>query len=128
MVLQTRPALRGFSVTMRDSSKLASFLGNRQIEYMNPILGQEAKPQVNKVNTSVHIEKEAARRDDEWWDNARPYALSTKEQNIYNMVDSIKHVPLYNNIYNVVNTIVSGYLETKYLLSDHIRGFTVSIR
>jgi hypothetical protein len=62
----------------------------------------------------VHIEKEAARRDDEWWDNARPYALSTKEQNIYNMVDSIKHVPLYNNIYNVVNTVVSGYLETKY--------------
>ena len=30
------------------------------------------------------------------------------------MVDSIKQVPLYNNIYNVVNTVVSGYLETKY--------------
>jgi len=94
---------------MRDSSKLASFLGNRQIEYMNPVLGEDAKPEVTKVNTSVHIEKEAARRDDEWWDNARPYALSTKEQNIYNMVDSIKQVPLFNNIYNVVNTVVSGY-------------------
>lgn len=103
-----------FSVTMRDSSKLASFLGNRQIEYMNPVLGEDAKPEVTKVNTNVHIEKEAARRDDEWWDNARPYALSTKEQNIYNMVDSIKQVPLFNNIYNVVNTVVSGYLETKY--------------
>ena len=31
------------------------------------------------------------------------------------MVDSIKTVPLYNNIYNIVNTVVTGYFETKYL-------------
>ena len=31
------------------------------------------------------------------------------------MVDSIKTVPLYNNIYNIVNTVINGYLETKYI-------------
>ena len=104
-----------FSVTMNDSSKLVSFLGNRQIDYMNPVLGADARKEVLKVNAKVQVEKGAGRKDEEWWNAARPYQLSEKEQNIYNMVDSIKNVPLYNNIYNVVNTLVSGYLETKYI-------------
>lgn len=104
-----------FSVTMNDSSKFVSFLGNRQIDYMNPITGERARPLVTKANTTVHINKDAGQKDDAWWDNARPYKLSEKEANIYSMVDSIKNVPLYNNIYNIVNTVISGYLETKYI-------------
>ena len=104
-----------FSVTMNDSSKFVSFLGNRQIDYINPIVGEKAKPYVKKANVTVQVEKDAGKKDDAWWDAARPYQLTEKEQNIYQMVDSIKSVPLYNNIYNIVNTAVSGYLETKYL-------------
>ena len=104
-----------FSVTMNDSSKFVSFLGNRQIDYINPIVGEKAKPYVKKANVTVQVEKDAGKKDDAWWDAARPYQLTEKEQNIYQMVDSIKSMPLYNNIYNIVNTAVSGYLETKYL-------------
>ena len=104
-----------FSVTMRDSSKLMSFLGHRQNDYMNPICGEQALDKSMQGNVSVQIEKDAGRHDDTWWESARPYDLSEKERNIYNMVDSIKSVPLYNNIYNIVNTFVSGYLETKYV-------------
>ena len=104
-----------FSVTMNDSSKFVSFLGNRQIDYMNPIVGEKAKPYIKKANVTVQVERDAGKKDDAWWDAARPYQLTEKEQNIYQMVDSIKSVPLYNNIYNIVNTAVSGYLETKYL-------------
>lgn len=124
-----------FSVTMRDSSKMMSFLGSRQTEYMNPLTGPEARAALTGVNAdvqgdggslkksrpamadreAVHIEQGAGGYDDKWWDAARPYRLSMKEQNIYNMVDSIKNVPLYNNIYNLVNTVISGYLETKYV-------------
>lgn len=105
-----------FSVTMSDSSKFVSFLGNRQIDYMNPVLGEPARKLVQQAHaTSVHVMKDAGKKDEEWWSEARPYKLSEKEQNIYNMVDSIKQVPLYNTVYNIVNTVVSGYLETKYV-------------
>lgn len=104
-----------FSLTMNDSSKFISFLGNRQIDYMNPVTGDEARKDVIKVNASVQVEKDAGKKDEEWWGAARPYKLSEKEQNIYRMVDSIKNVPLYNSVYNIVNTAISGYLETKYI-------------
>ena len=105
-----------FSVTMNDSSKFVSFLGNRQIDYMNPQFGKEARDQARQVqSSSVQVMKNAGRKDEAWWNEARPYKLSEKEQNIYNMVDSIKNVPMYNTIYNIINTAVSGYLETKYV-------------
>lgn len=104
-----------FSVTMNDSSKFVSFLGNRQIDYMNPAVGKAAAEDVEKGSVSVQMEKGAGGHDDQWWADARPYSLSEKEQGIYRMVDSVKQAPIYNNIYNLVNTVVSGFLETKYL-------------
>ena len=104
-----------FSVTMRDSSKMMSFLGNRQIDYMNPVLGKEARTLANTADNRISVAPDAGRKDEEWWESARPYRLSEKESDIYKMVDSIKTVPLYNNIYNIVNTVVTGYFETKYL-------------
>lgn len=104
-----------FSVTMRDSSKFISFLGNRQITYSDPVIGEAARPHIRKSGSPVDISHDAGRKDEEWWAQARPYKLSEKEQNIYKMVDSIKTVPLYNNIYNIVNTAINGYFETKYV-------------
>ena len=45
----------------------------------------------------------------------RPYELSEKEQNIYNMVDSIKNVPLYKNIYDIIQTALLGYYNLQYI-------------
>ena len=104
-----------FSVTMNDSSKLASFIGNRQIDYLNPKLGADAQRLHANPEPPVTVFKDAGRKSDQWWDAARPYQLSEKEKNIYLMVDSIKNVPLYNNIYNLVNTFISGYFQTKYI-------------
>lgn len=39
----------------------------------------------------------------------------SKEKTIYRMVDSIQQVPLYKNIYTVLNTIIGGYYNTKYV-------------
>ena len=104
-----------FSVTMNDSSKVASFLGNRQIDYMNPKLGREAQRLHANPEPPVTVYKDAGRKSDQWWDAARPYQLSEKEKGIYQMVDSIKNVPLYHNLYDLVNTFISGYLQTKYV-------------
>lgn len=104
-----------FSVTMRDSSKVISFLGNRQVDYSNVDFKTPIPKEILKLNNNVVINEDVLKNDDNYWEKVRPYELSKKEQNIYKMVDSIKHVPLYHNIYTIVNTILTGYYNTKYI-------------
>lgn len=100
-----------FSVTMRDSSKLMSFLGNKEVLYMNPKFNTTMPDEVKKSISKVITKQENFGRDEQYWISSRPYALTTKEANIYKMVDSIKNVPLYKNIYTLVSTFVNGYYE-----------------
>lgn len=101
-----------FAVSMSDSSKLVSFLGNREVNYSNILLGQEIPAEILKYSTNVVFDEDVLNNDPAYWEKERPYALTQKEQNIYNMVDSIKNVPIYNTLYNVVSTLFGGYYET----------------
>lgn len=98
-----------FSVTMRDSSKMMSFLGNRSIHYDNPQFFIPDRAELAAEGQNVMIRKDAGRKDDSYWAEARPYELSEREQGIYNMVEEIKNVPIYNNIVSIVTTFVKGY-------------------
>ncbi len=51
----------------------------------------------------------------EYWQSVRPFPLSEKERGIYNMVDSIKNVPLYKDVYAIAEMLVNGFLNTKYV-------------
>lgn len=100
-----------FSVTMNDSSKLVSFLGHREVNYSDAVLDEPIPKDILKYNTNVVISEDVLNNDPTYWEKERPYALTQKEQNIYNMVDSIKNVPLYNTLYNIVSTFMGGYYE-----------------
>lgn len=106
-----------FSLAMSDSSKMVSFLGNRQIDYSNPAFDKDFPERVVKADSDVILDNDviAKNSSEDYWQAVRPDPLSVKEQNIYVMVDSIKNVPLYNNIYTVINTIINGYYNTKYV-------------
>ena len=105
-----------FSISMADSSKIISFIGTREVSYSDVRLNEPIPPEVLKMNNSVVIDSEdSGRKDDSYWETARPYRLTEKERNIYAMVDSIQHVPLYKNLYTIVNAIVGGYYNTKYI-------------
>ncbi|MFO7863311.1 MAG: DUF5686 family protein, partial [Salinivirgaceae bacterium] len=45
----------------------------------------------------------------EFWDSKRHERLTIKESNIYNMVDSIKEVPMFKTWIDVVNTAITGH-------------------
>jgi len=106
-----------FSVTMNDSSKALSLLGNRELIYSNVVFGKDSFPD-NKVmrhRSRVYMEQREQPRTEAFWDSLRPYELTTKERDIYAMVDSIKSVPMYQNIVSVLTTLFSGYFDTKYV-------------
>lgn len=105
-----------FSITTNDSSKLMSFLGKRQINYTNPEIGVAIPPEIINKKTNVVYDERVINNNPDYWQNARPQKLSVREQNIYNMVDSIKRVPLYKDIYSLLKTAFGGYYETQYIV------------
>lgn len=107
--------LADFTVQMKDSSKLISFMGHRQIDYSNVRVNEDIPTEIQKLDNDVIINKDVLQSDENYWQSVRPYELSEKEQNIYNMVDSIKNVPLYKNIYDIIQTALLGYYNTKYI-------------
>jgi len=105
-----------FSLTGRDSSKLASFIGTREIVYTDVRVGVPIPAEIATMDNRVVLgEEEITRKDNAYWDTVRPYRLSEREQNIYAMVDSVQKAPLYRNIYTVINTLIGGYWNTKYI-------------
>ncbi len=105
-----------FSIAMRDSAKMTSFIGTREVVYSDVQLGAPIPDEVLQMDNEVAVsDEEVSRRDEHYWDCVRPYRLTEKERNIYAMVDSVQQVPLYRNIYTVINTLIGGYYNTKYL-------------
>ena len=104
-----------FSIVMSDSSKIVSFLGHRQVDYSHVDLKPVIPKEVLKMDNNVIINNEVLKNDESYWDTIRPYALSDKEKQIYGMVDSIKNVPLYQTIYDIVTMVLGGYYDTKYV-------------
>lgn len=104
-----------FSIVMSDSSKMVSFLGHRQVDYSDIRLKPVIPKEVLKMDNDVIIHGDVLKNDEHYWDTIRPYALSDKEKQIYGMVDSIKNVPLYQTIYDIVTMVLGGYYNTKYI-------------
>lgn len=104
-----------FTISMRDSSKLTSFIGTREVAYSNTRVGVELPREVLRMDNNVVVAHSEEVRDDNYWNEVRPYALSEREQGIYHMVDSIQQAPLYRNIYTIINTIIVGHYNTKYI-------------
>lgn len=105
-----------FSVTRSDSSKLISFIGSREVGYTQVDLDGPIPQQVLDLNNNVTLSsEEPSNFDERYWEQVRPYALSERERSIYEMVDSVQQLPLYRNIYTVINTVIVGYYNTKYI-------------
>ncbi len=105
-----------FSITRSDSSKLTSFIGTREIVYSNAKFDAEIPPEVLSLDNNVNLSAdEVTCKDEDFWEKERPYELSSREKEIYSMVDSVQQTPLYRSIYTVINTLIVGYYNTKYI-------------
>lgn len=104
-----------FTIHMADSSKIMAFLGHRQVDYSDVRFNTAIPDEVLKMDNNVMINQNVLNSDEEYWTSVRPYELSGREKQIYGMVDSIKNVPLYRNIYDLIQTTLLGYYNTKYV-------------
>ena len=104
-----------FSIATGDSARMVSFIGTREIAYSDIRIDEPLPDWIARADNDVVVDDNATRRDEAYWEQARPYRLTDRERGIYAMVDSVKQAPLYRNIYTTINTALTGYWNTRYI-------------
>ena len=100
-----------FSIALGDSSRVMSVIGTRQLNYSDLDFSPIAIEDMQAGEGKVKVLEEANHRDEAFWQEARPYELTRKEQDIYKMVDQIQDAPLYKNAYTIIYTLVTEYWD-----------------
>jgi hypothetical protein len=89
--------------------KAFGFFGHRTAAYNDYIFDQPKPDEFYTTPINVIVDDEAYRRDSAWWGQNRPDSLSVTEQQIYEMIDSVKKVPVYKYYEKAVMLIGTGY-------------------
>lgn len=103
--------LADFSVTRSDSSKMLSFMAQRQIEYSNVKIDEEIPPDIVKRRNNVIYGEASVIDDEEYWAAVRPYELSEREKGVYEMVSAVQDTPLYRSLYDMITMFVMSYVK-----------------
>ncbi len=82
--------------------------GQRSVSYKNYIINQPIES-TRFEGIKLEIQKGANVREDNFWQKARHQELSSKEQGIYSMVDSVKNVPAFQRFMNTATFLLEGY-------------------
>src|SRR6056297_2491051 len=82
-----------FDFNLTDRS--LGFFGKKTTHYKNININPALPKHVQKINDNVIVEENAIINDEDYWVKNRPVDLTPKEIKIYEMVDSIKQVPIY---------------------------------
>ena len=101
-----------FSVALKDSSRLISLMGNRQIVYSNPVFEPVTEAEAFSGGDRVVIAPNAE-KDELFWEESRPYELTQREKGIFTMVDQLKDKSAYKWVYGTANMMITGFAESK---------------
>lgn len=100
--------LSDFALRKKEESR--GIYGKRTTLYDNYVFDQERprefyNKRIKEYNQATYT------RDDAFWEKNRMEALSKDEKGVYKMLDTLRTVPRFKNLYSVGSTLVSGYYE-----------------
>ncbi len=98
-----------FNVTERTMG----FYGKKTTTYKNFVINKPREPDFFRGISDIIVEDNVSEHSDEFWEENRHIELTETEKSVYQMVDSIKVIPQFRTIADIVTLMVSGY---------HVRG------
>lgn len=96
------------------TDKTTGFFGHKTISYSDVKLNAEFPKEVTDLPTNLKVEEGALNQEEEFWAQARPFELTPREANIYQMVDSVQQVPMYKTFIDIINMFVNYYYVVGY--------------
>lgn len=108
--------LTDFSLNKKEQSR--GIYGKRTTLYDNYVFDV---PKDEKFYSQVvyDYDKDVYDRDDEFWKENRMESLNKDEQGVYKMLDTLKTVKKFRQLYNLGSILASGYVEFNRLPIDY---------
>lgn len=91
------------------SEKKLGAYGRKTSSYRKFIINKERPQEYYEGFSDIIVAEDASDHDDSYWQQARHIALSAKEERIYHMVDTLKNLPQFVTVSNILNLFVNGY-------------------
>jgi len=91
------------------TEKTLGFFGRKQTSYKNTEFKTRLSEKIIHNHTNITLADNVNTKDEEFWELNRHIALTGKEENIYKMVDSIKQIPLYKTVEDVILLLTNYY-------------------
>ncbi|HNQ83087.1 MAG TPA: DUF5686 family protein [Bacteroidales bacterium] len=95
-----------------DVIKTYGIFGHRSTIYSDYVFDNPKEDEFYTSAANVMIDPDAYRKEDSWWLVNRPDSLTDTEEQIYEMIDSVKNVPAYKYYEKAVLLLGTGYLVT----------------
>lgn len=96
------------------TDKTTGFFGRKTISYSKVKIKVPIEDTIQAIQSNVVVQEGALKQDANYWDKSRPFELTKKEAKIYEMVDSVKHVPMYKTFIDIINMFVNYYYVVGY--------------
>jgi ferritin len=105
------PKKQELFVDFEITNKEYGFFGRKTTSYQNIDIDPPDKRDFFSAQLAEEtvLLDEATKFSYDQWGELRHETLTKRENDIYNMVDSIQEVPLYNTIIDIINTLITGY-------------------
>ena len=100
--------MSNFSFNKKDKAK--GVYGKRTTMYKNYAFDEVKTNKFYATEIDVYDDK-IYKQNEEFWDANRQEILSKNEKGIYKMLDTLKTVPKFKRMYNLVSILGSGYIE-----------------
>ncbi len=91
------------------SDKKMGMYGRKRSSYNHFVINQPRDMNFFKGFTDVELKADASKHDDAYWEEHRHFELSSKEKQIYNMVDTLQSIPQFNTVVDIINLFINGY-------------------
>lgn len=94
-------------------SKL-SFIGRKTTTYQNIVVNDSSVSRVvakNKMKEEVLLPQQAGKRTEEYWHQSRPEQLTSTEQSVYDMIDTLLMMPKFIRYTRGLDFVGTGYVN-----------------
>ncbi len=91
------------------SEKKMGVYGRKNSSYKNFVINKPRENEFYSGYTDIVVDPESSNKDDAYWNTHRHSALTDKEKRIYNMADTLKTLPQFKTVVDIINLFVNGY-------------------
>jgi len=86
------------------------FFGRKEATYSNIKINEPVPEYILKLQTNTYINEDSIVKPEAYWNDQRLTTLTEEDANVYDMVDSVKKMPMYRTVYGLAELLFDYYL------------------